>query len=295
MRKPVKKSNQKGQNKVQKEKPSMYFGQNVQDTIIEYNNSESEPYKAKLFNKIIYPAFNKLVENVIHNRKLYEYGVLNYAMVKQDCICHLYDRLPNYTINSGRAFSYFNRVTINWIFAFFNKLKKERTLFGPNYNSGESYSPETYDGNISIHTIDNSRDLDREKFEEYYRDELEEFVQKWAQWGNDNLEYFFFVKNNKIYPFQHRDKQIANAIFDIFAQCHNIDIYNKKALYLMIRDRIDVKTQAITDVVNVLKSLQKDMYLDFKDNGTVYWHRFLYYPEGIGELSDKKLEDMINE
>ncbi len=284
-----KKPKSKRKVKAKADRPSMYFGKNVEDAIIEYNDSDSEVHKRKLFNIIIYPAFSKLVENVIHNRKLYEYGILNYAMVKQDCICHLFDRIPNYALSSGKAFSYFNRVTINWIFAFFNKLKKDRTVFGPNYSSDH------VDDDVSLHKIDYIRDLDREIADQEYADELEDFVVKWSEWGNSNLDYFYFLKNDRIYPFNHKDKQIANAIFDILSNCRNIDIYNKKALYLMIRDRVDVKTQSITDVVNVLKGLLKDMYLEFKDSGTKYWHRYLYYPDGIGEISTGELEEIINE
>lgn len=261
----------------------MYFGRHVEEAIIEYNNSDSKVHRELVFTTTIYPALAKLVENVIHNRKFYEYGIDDYANVKHDCICHLHERLGKYSLEKGKAFSYFNRITINWVFAFLNKLTKERTLFPLH---GED------DQRPSIHEIDHRRDLEREEYEQEYKDELSEFVVRWAEWGNNNLDYFYFLRDNKVIPFGLKEKQVANAVFDLFKQCHRIDNYNKKALYIMIREQVDVKTQTITDVVNVLKGLQKEMYFEFKKTGTRYWHRFLYYPEGIGELTD---EEILNE
>ena len=60
----------------------------------------------------------------------------------------------------------------------------------------------------------------------------------------------------------------------------------------MIREQVNVKTQSITDVVNVLRPIAKEMYLDFKVNGTKYWHRFLYYPEEI-ESDDTYISEMF--
>jgi len=37
------------------------------------------------------------------------------------------------------------------------------------------------------------------------------------------------------------------------------------------------------------------MYFEYKETGTKYWHRHLYYPDGLGEVSDKNLDEIINE
>lgn len=274
----------------------MYFDRHVEEAIIEYNNSDNKIHKERIFETIIYPALSKLVENVIHNRKFYEYGFDDYSNVKHDCIVHLHDRLSKYSLEKGKAFSYFNRITINWVFAYQNKITRERTLFPDFYADENSERP-------SIHEIDRKRDLMQEEYDEAYKTELSEFLSKWADWGNDHLDYFFFVKNNsqgqypekRIVPFSFKEQQIANAVFDLCKQCHRIDNYNKKALYFWIRDQIDCKTQTITDVLNVLKPMQKEMYFEFKKTGTKYWHRWLYYPEGVGEWSDEQIEEIVNE
>lgn len=265
----------------------MYFGRNVEEAIVEYNNESNKVHRERIFELIIYPALSKLVENVIHNRKFYQYGFDDYSNVKHDCIVHLHERLSKYSLEKGKAFSYFNRITINWVFAYQNKITKEKTLFPDFFSEDGENRP-------SIHEIDRRRDLQMEEYEEEYKSELSEFLSRWSDWGNDHLDYLFFIKDNKVIPFGYKEQRIANSVFDLCKQCHRIDNYNKKALYFWIREQVECKTQLITDVLNVLKPMQKQMYLEFKKTGTKYWHRFLYYPDGI-EWTDEKIEEMINE
>lgn len=271
-------SNKQPSNKKEKKlTPKMYFGKEVEEAIVQYNESDNRFFKERLFNNIIYPALNKLTENVIHNRKFYSYGYNDYTSIKHDGVVHLHERLHKYKLEKGSAFSYFNRITINWINATYND---------NNANNQEHTG--------KLEEVDLSRDVVNETYTSDYLSELQDFCQKWSKWGNTHLDYFFFVKDGKIVPFSKRDRQIANAVFDLFEHSHEIDIYNKKALYIMIRERVDVKTQYITDVVNVLKVLCKQMYLEFMTTGTKYWHRFLYYPDNI-ELEDIYYNDNFKE
>ena len=57
-----------------------------------------------------------------------------------------------------------------------------------------------------------------------------------------------------------KDLSVAAAIVELFRRRENIEIFNKKALYIMIREMADVKTQYITRVVNILKSEYKRMF-----------------------------------
>ena len=66
-----------------------------------------------------------------------------------------------------------------------------------------------------------------------------------------------------------KDIRVAAAIVELFRRRENIEIYNKKALYIMIREMADVKTQYITKVVNQMKRIYKDMWIEYNKNGTV--------------------------
>ena len=49
----------------------------------------------------------------------------------------------------------------------------------------------------------------------------------------------------------------------------SIDIFNKKALYIYIREMVDVKTPKITKIANQLYDIFKDNYIFYIDNGYV--------------------------
>lgn len=248
----------------------MYFNKVTEQAISEFCNSTDEQFRNRIFGEKIYPALSKLAENVIHNRKFYNTGYDDYVDVKHDLVVHLVERLNKFKPEKGsKAFSYFNMISRNWVFAQMKDVRSDTI------------------GRCEITEIDNNRDLDGELYRDDYLNELRDFCYKWSYWGNNHLEYFYFItKDNRIKPFNKKDREIANAIFDLFQNSANIDIIDKKALYIMIRDRVSVKTQLITDVVKVLKVLCKEMYIDYKINGTRYWHRFLYFPDDIDIYSE---------
>lgn len=253
-------------------KKTDYFNSDVEDALVEYKNANSKAVKDHIFTKRIYPAFSKLAENRIFISKItHNFPTYSYSDAKQDLVCFLYDKIEKFKAEKGKAFSYFDRVSINWSYA------KLRDLAEDNY------------GRTDLKYIDYSRNIDMEVINENQNDELQEFCQKWSKWGNDHLNYFFFFKNGKVIPFNKEQRQVINAVFDLFEKRHMIDIYRKKALYILIREQVNVKTQTITDVVNLLKPLFREMFKDYKINGTKYWHRFLYYPEEIeGEILNEE-------
>ncbi len=253
--------------------PKIYFGIDVENAIVEYCNSNNRLLKEQIFNTQIYPALSKLAENRIFLSKITQnFPRYSYSDAKQDLTCFLYEKLSKFNPGMGKkAFSYFDRVSINWSYAKLRELAEN-----------------TY-GRTSIDQVDLTRDIDSEVLNLNAGEALEDFCFKWADWGNEYLDYFYFYKNGKIIPFDNTQKKVLNAIFDLFKNSKGIDIYKKKTLYILIREQVNVKTQIITDVVNVLKPLCQQMLREYHKNGTKYWHRYLYYPEEIeGEIDFEK-------
>lgn len=224
-----------------------YFGNFVQQSIVEYKGLAGLK-RDKLYNLTIYPALSKLVENIIHNRKLYEYGSENYTNTKLDCICYLSERLNKYDGEKGKAFSYFNRIAINFLLQNKRKIEEQKIA------------------KVKLQIVDDERNIMNEQKISEYRDELSDFVEKWSQWGIDNIDVLFD---------KHRDQRIAEAIFNLFKNVNHIHNYNKKSLYIMIREQVDVKTKYITDVMGKLKTMQSEMWVEFKHSGTRKWKYWL--------------------
>ena len=64
-----------------------------------------------------------------------------------------------------------------------------------------------------------------------------------------------------------RDQKIADYVNDLFRTRRDLYSYNKKALYILIRERTGVQTQYITKVIGKLKNVYKELYVDFVNKG----------------------------
>ena len=63
------------------------------------------------------------------------------------------------------------------------------------------------------------------------------------------------------------DAHIADCILELFRKREAIDIFNKKALYIYIREMIDVKTPKITKIANKLYNIFKEKYRFYNEYG----------------------------
>jgi len=66
-----------------------------------------------------------------------------------------------------------------------------------------------------------------------------------------------------------RDYNIASAVVEIFRRCDRIDMFNKKALYLYIREIADCQTQHITKVVNRMMFAYNNIKNEYLDTGKI--------------------------
>ena len=64
---------------------------------------------------------------------------------------------------------------------------------------------------------------------------------------------------------------IADAILELFRKRETIEVFNKKALYIYIREMVDVKTPKITKIADKLHDIFKSQYVFFLENG---WCKF---------------------
>ena len=60
---------------------------------------------------------------------------------------------------------------------------------------------------------------------------------------------------------------IADAINHLFKTRYDLYSYNKKALYILIRERTGIHTQYITKVVGKLKGIYVELYTEYNQKG----------------------------
>jgi hypothetical protein len=88
---------------------------------------------------------------------------------------------------------------------------------------------------------------------------------------NDFISYF--VRYMDTYLENHfprlQDQKTADVILELFRKRENLEIFNKKAIYIYIREMIDVDTFQITKVIKILKKVYYNLYNEYYETGFV--------------------------
>lgn len=247
-------------------KCGIYFNQDTQDAILKYNASNNNIERNKLYNTYIDKPFNKLAENIIHTFKFYNFD--DYEQIKNDVVTFMVEKMSKYNNpERGKAYSYFSIVAKNYLIAHHNGNHK--------YNaSKEILSNVDKEKSVTMHRI---IDDDITKIPKTV-------LSKFINWFAD---YFYFHINDIFTDAQHQKNEIliATAIIDILKQHDNIDISNKKAFYVLIKNAVGekVSTNKIPQIINIFKTAFYEMYYTYITTGKLYlkqfYSDFFYYPD----------------
>ena len=222
---------------VKKKKRKVYFGQEVQDAVVEYNSSTDDSERNQIYGTRIHAAFDKLAENIINTFK-FTYFDDPFQDVKHEVVTFMVMNMHKYDHTKGsKAFSYFSVVAKNYLILHNNN----------NYKKLKSHS--------GIEVLDKEKNMGFESTSDY-RQLTIEIVN-------------YFEKNLTTIFKKQRDLNIAYSILDLIKQIDEIENFNKKALYILIREMTDVNTSQITSVVNVLKRHYKKLANEYHSNGTI--------------------------
>jgi hypothetical protein len=216
-----------------------YFTEDTQAAIIAYNHEKNYELRNKVYKEHIQYPFEKLTENLIHRFKFYYFDYPT-REVQHEVIVHLLEKLDKFTADKGKAFSYFSIVAKNWLILHNNNNYKNMIR------------------KKGLEVIDKRRNVTNEVVREKDQEELHEFMNQFTVW---------LSKNKKTIVSKDRDVKILESIIEIFNRRSDIDNFNKKAIYIMIREMSDVKTQYITRVVNVIKQHFIEKFALYKNNG----------------------------
>ena len=227
--------------KKRKKKSKMYFGMPVQEAIIRYNESSNPAIRNRIYQEHIHAAFIKMAENLIHTFKFYYFDV-PLEQVKHEVVSFMVIQLPKYQPDKGRAFSYFSIVGKNYLIL----------------NNNNNYKK------MKIHDDIASLDFKRNVFGESEQAEVDdfnsEFVTQMLDYWDNNLTNIFR---------RQKDILVADSVLELFRRRMNIENFNKKALYIMIREMTGSNTQHITRVINQMKKYYFNMVEEFSGTGGI--------------------------
>jgi hypothetical protein len=227
--------------KEKRKKGIQYFTQDTENSIVLYNQTESFKEKDKIYREKIHPAFLKLTENIIHTFKFYYTEVDEIEHLQHEVITFLLSKIHLYDQSKGsKAYSYFGTIAKRYLILYNQKNYKKRIDTAPVEILEE-------DENHS-YTIDDSPSNDK----------LSNFIDLYTSYCTKNI-FELFPKGE--------DAQIADAILELFRKRENLDVFNKKALYIYIREQVDAKTPKITKIANQLYSIFKENYVFYLEYG----------------------------
>jgi len=224
-----------------KKKGIQYFTQDTEDAIVLYNNTTDTDLKSRIYNEKIHYGFFKLTENIIHTFKFYYTEVDNIEDLQHEVITFLLSKIHLFDQSKGaKAYSYFGTIAKRYLILSNQKNYKKRV--------------ET----LPIETLEEDENHSYNIEDSPYNERLSQFIDLYTQYCTKNI-YTLFPKEY--------DAKIADAILELFRKREFLDVFNKKALYIYIREIIDVKTPKITKIANQLYDIFKEGYVFYLEHG----------------------------
>ena len=226
-----------------KKKSKNYFTQDTENAIVRYNKESDSEIRSKIYEREIHYAFFKLTENIIHTFKFYYTEVDEIEHLQHEVITFLLSKIHLFDPSKGaKAYSYFGTIAKRYLIASNQKNYKKRVDKAPTSILEED---EQFSYSLSDDPVE---------------DGLSFFIDEFTKYCTRNIF--------NIFPKQH-DAEVADAILELFRKREDIDVFNKKALYIYIREQVDVKTPKITKIANRLYDIFRDNYIFYLNNGYV--------------------------
>ena len=212
-----------------------YWGEDQESAVVEFNTNADIDEKHKVFVDVIEPAFRKLVENIYYT---YNFNKILWdrEQIEHEVMTHLYEKLSKFDISKNKkSFSYFGTITKNWMIQRCNADKNKRFIDDDNQDIIVQ--------NISIHAYE------EDEVGRHNEEFINEIIGDFDDWD---------AKEN----YTRDDFAVLEIVNDILKNYERFNIYNKKQLYVYIREATDLPSRKIT------KSLKKIKvnYSDIKEN-----------------------------
>ena len=228
--------------KKRRPKSKNYFTQDTENAIVKYNNEPDSKIRSTIYQNEIHFPFFKLTQNIIHTFKFYHTEVENLEHLQHEIITFLLSKMHLFDPTRGaKAYSYFGTIVKRWLILYNTKNYAKKI---------KKVEVDVLMGENSTHTYYMG--------EEKIKSDLDNYMDIFVDHVSENIFELFPKKN---------DAKIADAILELFRKREDITVFNKKALYIYIREIINVKTPKITKIADKLHGIFKEQYIFYLENG----------------------------
>ena len=222
----------------------MYFGEEQEQAVVRYLESENEDEKNKIFNEYLRDPLTIMVESIIRRYKLYRKDY-EFEEIHTDTMSFLMTKISKFdTTKNYKAYSYFGTICKNYLMGTIQKDTKE---------TNRSVSYEDISSRIEDRA-DLSYIIDEEIID--YRDivtkltvELEKFVE-----GEDLNE---------------NEQKLGYALIEVFGNFDKVfqvgdgNKFNKNLILLSLREMTSLSTKEIRVAMKKYKRLYEVLKMDF--------------------------------
>jgi len=195
-----------------------------EQAIIDYALTEDINVKTQLYVEYIQPAFDEMVDKIVYTYKFS--NLPNIDCLREDCKVWLTTILDKYDVEKkSKAFSYFSVITKNW---FIHKVKQ------------------------------NSKRLKREVFIDSVNIAHERLIVQ-NEYYNMRAKHEFWqhlmgeIEGWEKLKLKENERKVLNAIKILFESSEEIEIFNKKAIYLYIREITGLNTKQVVNNLNKMR------------------------------------------
>jgi len=214
--------------KKKKKTSNHYFTEVHEKAIVDYSATEDNLIRTKLYVEYIEPAFDELVDKIIYTYRFT--NLPNIENLRSECKIWLTTLLDKFDTSKGsKAFSYFSVITKNW---FIHETKKNANQMSREVGHYTNIPKELE----YKYLADRKNYITLREEQEFWNFLLRE-IENWE--GND-------LKEN--------EKKVLNAIKILLSNMEKIEIFNKKAIYLYIREITDMNTKQVVACLNKLRT-----------------------------------------
>lgn len=233
----------KRRRKIQRRKPGTkgsgnYFTMETQASIVKYQGEDDPATKEKIYVTEILPAYDSLVENLIN---VYGFKVVYETKkdLKAECLEFLYTTVNKYDVTKGsKAFSYFNVIAKNWL-TIKSKQNVKRIKTYISSDNKEAFSNADLAAFEAFNIVPSYEDLvEKAEFSRMLRKMLKELARR-------------VRTENEI--------AVVTAIEQIVDNLENLEILNKRAVLLYVRNITNLTSKQLSVVLASLKKHYKEI------------------------------------
>lgn len=227
-------------------KKNYYFTKVHEQAIIDYCQTEDYKLKNELYKEFIGPVFSEMVDKIVYTYKFT--SLPNIDALRDDCKNWLITVLNKFDSTKGsKAFTYFSVVSKNWFIAEVKKngkkARREIQLEDHYFNNHSDDAPCKATSNLVSY---NTYIEDRTKFE-FFRHLIGE-IDSWSK-----------------LPLRPNERKTIQAIQILFEDSEKIEIFNKKAIYLYIREITGLNTKQVVSSLNKIRKRYGEFKREWDD------------------------------